>query len=257
MSASERDGSGLAAMGGDGIETHVPGDPAAFHALATFLRGCLADRIEALAAEAVGHRRRLADGWRGEAGMAFGVSLGRLVGACDQVAADVEAAAAQVDTLGDTLHATQSGLAALRGLAPSRGMEVVGTRILPGRLNDPLLAPMPDLRDFTAASTVWNETRSAAEDLWRRWYDAVNESGGWVSEHASLLATLLASLGSATAARQPGQRHRVRTRAPHQGDAAQAGRLAGRRGTSPQRRRGPPPGLHRPHRRPVRDRLPP
>lgn len=180
------------------VETHIPGDPEAFHALATYLRGQLGAGVETLSAEVATHRSILSTTWRGEAGAAFGTKSARVVTACDNVSTDMRTAADQVDTLGDTLRVAQDGLDQLRAAAPARGLTVHGTQIWPGevflRTDAPFDEMLPDITDSMAQLAAWNETADAANGYWKQWYDAVNETGGFLVDHAGDLVGFLSDL---------------------------------------------------------------
>ena len=193
---------GLSDRGG-AIETHVPGDPEAFHALASYLRESIGSRLEGLGNEVADQRSELADSWHGEAGAAFGQRAGTLVTACDQVYPQVLAGAHEIDSLGDTLRTVQQSLAGVRASASAAGCPVSGTLILrpvhplkPGEIVSNIFDLTPEEHAQDAAFATAAET---ADEVWAQWYDRVNDAGGFIATRAADIVGFLSDLITAAA----------------------------------------------------------
>lgn len=171
------------------IETDVPGDPAAFHALADYLRSSLAASAEAFADRTAGQRSALAGSWFGTAADAFGDRAATLVTAGDWFAREVRAAAAEVDALGETLRLTQEGMAEVRATAAGGGLRVEGTVIL-----WPADTWRLDLLAATRLRGAWNAALTGVERHRRTWYAALDETAGFAERQSGTLVALTAGL---------------------------------------------------------------
>ncbi|CAI9416560.1 hypothetical protein [Nocardioides sp. T2.26MG-1] len=171
------------------IETDVPGDPAAFQALADYLRSCLAARAEALADRTADQRSALAGSWLGTAADAFGDRAATLVTASDGYARLARAAAEEVEALGETLRLAQRGMAEVRAAAGAGGLQVEGTVIV-----WPAEAWELDLLATTRLREAWNTALAGAEAHRRTWYAALDSAAGFAREQSGTLVSLTTSL---------------------------------------------------------------
>lgn len=201
---TENTGSGLSRRG-DSVETHIPGSPEAFHALASYLRDILGSRVEDLGDEVAGRRSALSASWRGQAGEAFGVRAANLVTASDLVLPRLLASANEIDALGDMLRAVQEGMTAVRSTAAAAGLAVAGTQVLkPVRPLNPGEA-IPSIFDRTpeevAKDTAFVKAAETADAHWQRWYDRINDAGGFIANYAADLVGYFSNLVATAASK--------------------------------------------------------
>ena len=171
------------------IDTDVPGDPAAFRALADYLRTVLAARTTDLSDRTAAERASLAGSWQGAAADAFGGRAATLVAAGDGVAVQARAAAAEVEALGETLVLTQHGMADVRASAAAGGLHVEGTVI-----TWPPDAWRLDLLATARLQEAWNDALAGERAHRRAWYTALDRAAAFASSQSSTLLGLTADL---------------------------------------------------------------
>lgn len=171
------------------IETEVRGDPAAFSALADYLRGVLAARTTDLSDRTAAARSGLAGSWAGVAADAFGGRAATLVVAGDGVAGQARAAAAEIEVLGEALRLTQDGMAQVRAGAAAGGLHVVGTVIM-----WPPDAWQLDLLETTRLQESWNAALAGERAHRRAWYEALDRAAAFAEITSATLLELSADL---------------------------------------------------------------
>ncbi len=108
-----------------GLDTRVPGDPAALFGVAGWLREALGAQLEA-SVDTLASVGRLAEGdWRGRSGEAFVASVRRATPGVSELAGAVTSVAATLTRYAGTLAAAQRRMAAVRGEAAAGGLAVV------------------------------------------------------------------------------------------------------------------------------------
>lgn len=207
-----KDSGGGGGTGGD-LDTKLDGSPGSIRAVADWLRGDFGNGADDIAETAHRQKNRTESDWTGEAGTAFAGRVKELAKAGDGAKATAKSVAGDVDALAADLERAQNDLASVRSTASADGLTVVGTIIKNPGSGPASPGDLPAGAD-QAATDAWNKANDAVEthnklvDAWDRavkrakeifkeWYDSLDDAPGlWEKHHKNLVgltAPLLAS----------------------------------------------------------------
>ncbi|KHK95750.1 hypothetical protein LK09_18145 [Microbacterium mangrovi] len=158
------------------IDTRLDGSPGAIEQIGHFLGNTVAAHAQSWSDDIAAGRRRVLDGWHGEAADAFDATTLTARKAVDSYESQVAELAKRVATLGAVLAEVKNTMSEARRRASVAGLQVSGTRIqaqdAPGDQN-----------------TVWQELVAIVSSAHQRWREAVRTfASAWDSAAGDLVS---------------------------------------------------------------------
>lgn len=205
---------GAVAAGQEGTST--PSSMAALDRFAPWPTGYAGDfgnGAEDIAETAHRQKNRTESDWTGEAGTAFAGRVKELAKAGDGAKSMAKSVAVDVDALAAGLERAQNDLASVRSTASGDGLTVVGMIIknpgsgpaspgdLPAGADEAATAAWNKANDAVEAHNklvdAWDRAVKRAKEVFKEWYDSLDDAPGlWEKHHKNLVgltAPLLAS----------------------------------------------------------------